>query len=210
MENITSNVVKCDEINAEIIFHTKEKKPYHSDIDTEDTAQEYTSDDINENKWTSVNNRITKYSFDQSVSVFDVVAYILKQSHPLTTMKLQKLVYYCQAWSLVWDENPLFIEDIEAWANGPVIRDLFYFHQGIYLIDNIQIGNPDILSKEHIETINAVLDYYGDKSPQWLIDLTHMESPWRTARKRIPATTRGHKIIPLDLIADYYSSITPD
>ncbi len=41
-------------------------------------------------------------------SVFDVAAYILKRQSPMTTWKLQKLVYYCRAWSLVWDDDVLF------------------------------------------------------------------------------------------------------
>ena len=47
-------------------------------------------------------------------NVFDVAACILKQKGPMTAMKLQKLLYYSQAWSLVWDEKPLFPERIEA------------------------------------------------------------------------------------------------
>ena len=47
--------------------------------------------------------------------VLDVAAYILKKQGPMTAMKLQKLVYYCQAWSLVWQSKPLFPNDIEAW-----------------------------------------------------------------------------------------------
>jgi len=49
-------------------------------------------------------------------SVHDVACYILKKQSPMTTMKLQKLVYYCQAWSLVWDEKPLFKERMDAWV----------------------------------------------------------------------------------------------
>ena len=41
-------------------------------------------------------------------SVFDVAAYILHRAGTMTAMKLQKLVFYSQAWSLVWDEKPLF------------------------------------------------------------------------------------------------------
>ncbi|MBD5559274.1 MAG: DUF4065 domain-containing protein [Clostridia bacterium] len=44
----------------------------------------------------------------------------LEKTGPITTMKLQKLLYYAQVWSLVWDENELFPEKFEAWANGPV------------------------------------------------------------------------------------------
>jgi len=51
-----------------------------------------------------------------SLSVHDVAAYILKKQGEMSAMKLQKLVYYSQAWSLVWDEKPLFRAQIEAWA----------------------------------------------------------------------------------------------
>lgn len=35
-------------------------------------------------------------------------------------MKLQKLCYYAQAWSLVWDDAPLFAEDPWNEARGGV------------------------------------------------------------------------------------------
>jgi len=54
------------------------------------------------------------------MTVIDVSRYILERMGEMTAMKLQKLCYYAQAWSLVWDERPLFDERIEAWANGPV------------------------------------------------------------------------------------------
>ena len=55
----------------------------------------------------------------------NVVQYILKKAGPMSAMKLQKLVYYCQAWSLVWDEEQLFKDEIQAWANGPVAPYLY-------------------------------------------------------------------------------------
>jgi uncharacterized phage-associated protein len=64
------------------------------------------------------------------VSVFDVAAYILEKQpkkHPITAWKLQKLIYYCQAWSLVWDEQSIFKEKILAWANGPIYCIRVYF-----------------------------------------------------------------------------------
>ena len=64
----------------------------------------------------------------QAVKVFDVAAYIIKQIGVVPATKLHKLVYYSQAWSLVWDELPLFREPIEAWANGPVVRSLYARH----------------------------------------------------------------------------------
>nr|MBF2754091.1 hypothetical protein [Gammaproteobacteria bacterium AqS3] len=49
------------------------------------------------------------------MSVFNVAKYILEQQGEMAAMKLQKLVYYSQCWALVWDEEPLFDEEIQAW-----------------------------------------------------------------------------------------------
>ncbi|MDB5002121.1 MAG: hypothetical protein JWQ34_346 [Mucilaginibacter sp.] len=141
------------------------------------------------------------------VSVFDVAALIIKMKGAMTTMKLHKLLYYCQAWSLVWDERPLFTEKIEAWANGPVVKDLFSYHRGLYTISNISIGNPDLLDENQKETINSVLNYYGDKPSQWLIELTHLETPWRNARNGLSLTERGSNAISHESMAEYYSSL---
>ena len=141
------------------------------------------------------------------IQVFDVAAYILAKMGAMTTMKLQKLVYYSQAWSLVWDEAPLFEEAIEAWANGPVVRELFDYHRGMYEISAMPLGNPRLLNQEQQETVDAVLEYYGDKSAQWLIELTHMEDPWKQARRGLQPLERGNRLMSLDTIADYYSSL---
>jgi uncharacterized phage-associated protein len=141
------------------------------------------------------------------VLAFDVASYILQKMGTMTTMKLQKLVYYSQGWSLVWDEKRLFEEDIEAWANGPIVKNLFHYHRGTYQISSVLIGNPRLLDQEQRDTVDAVLDYYGDKSAQWLINLTQMEEPWIETRKGLPIQQRGNRAIPLDVMADYYSSL---
>lgn len=140
-------------------------------------------------------------------SVFDVAAYILERQGPMTTWKLQKLVYYCQAWSLVWDDDVLFPEEIEAWANGPVVRELYNAHRGNYRISCMRKGNLDSLTEVQRETVDAVLTFYGDKSPQWLSDLTHMEAPWKSARRGIPDGVRGNQIISKETLAEYYGSL---
>jgi len=141
------------------------------------------------------------------VSSLDVAEYILSKTGPISTMKLQKLAYYCQAWSLVWDEEPIFHENIEAWANGPVIRELFNYHRGIFDIEKVLTGNPALLTKTQLETIDAVLDFYGKKSAQWLIELSHSEEPWKDARRGLRESERGSRIISLESMANYYSSI---
>jgi len=139
-----------------------------------------------------------------------VAEYILRKIGRISTMKLQKLVYYCQAWSLVWDEVPLFHENIEAWANGPVIRELFKYHRGMFDIERVLTGNPELLSEKQRETIDAALDFYGDKSAQWLIELSHSEEPWQKARKGLQESERGSRTISLDSMANYYSSLIDD
>lgn len=144
-----------------------------------------------------------------SVSSLDVAAYVLEKIGKCTTMKLHKLLYYCQAWSLVWDEAPLYNDKIEAWANGPVIRRLFNYHKGLYEVcaDDFSIGNSQLLSIVQKETIDKVLDFYGGKSAQWLINLTHSETPWINARKGLGPSERGCNEIKQSDMAEYYSAL---
>jgi len=140
------------------------------------------------------------------VNVRDVAEYILSRLGEIQALKLQKLVYYCQAWSLVWDEKPLFKESIEAWANGPVCPSLYALHRLQYSVATVK-GDPGRLSQTAIETIDAVLKTYGDKPSQWLSDLTHIEKPWLDARKGLADGERGNNEITHVSMAEYYSSL---
>jgi len=141
------------------------------------------------------------------ISAHDVAAYILQKLNIITTVKLQKLLYYCQAWSLVWDEKPLFNEKIEAWANGPVVRELYNQHKGKFKIRLWKYGDATKISGKAKETIDSVLDYYGNRSSQWLSDLTHMEDPWRKARKGLLPNERGTNEIKHADMMEYYNSL---
>ena len=141
-------------------------------------------------------------------NVFDVAAYILKKCGPMSAMKLQKLCYYSQAWSLVWDDETLFNENIEAWINGPVVPALYSKHKGVFKIfPEIIGGNPENLSLSQKETIDAVCDTYFNFNAQQLSDLTHSETPYINARKGLNPFQRGHKIITLEDMSEYYSSL---
>ena len=139
-------------------------------------------------------------------SVHDVAAAILRKHGPMTALKLEKLVYYCQAWALVWEEEPMFRERIEAWAGGPVVPALYYRHRGQFQITEWD-GNPDALDAAQHETIDSVLKYYGNKTSQWLSDLTHSEAPWITARTGLAPLERGNREITLASMAEYYSGL---
>lgn len=140
-------------------------------------------------------------------SVNDVAQYILSKTGQISTWKLQKLVYYSQAWSLVFDEKPLFDERIEAWANGPVCPSLYECHRGSFYITKIRGGTPGNLDDDARETIDKVIEFYGGFSGQKLSDLTHMESPWKNARGDLSPSDRGSNEITLESMAEYYGSL---
>ncbi|MDE7311565.1 MAG: SocA family protein [Eubacterium sp.] len=142
-------------------------------------------------------------------SVLDVAKYILKEIGGTTAMKLQKLVYYCQAWSLAWDDVPLFWEDFEAWAHGPVCPDLFEKHKGRFSVDASLLSDiPDFdFSDSQKETIQTVLDYYAQKEPHWLSELTHKEAPWKNARSGIAAGEPSHVVITKESMQQYYGGL---
>src|SRR3954463_13629493 len=90
----------------------------------------------------------------------DVAEYILSRLGPMSAMKLQKLVYYCQAWSLAWTDEELFREEIEAWSNGPVIPSLYRKHKGVFKVsEDFFGGDPSRLSPDQKQNIRKVLDF---------------------------------------------------
>ncbi|MBU43277.1 MAG: hypothetical protein CMN76_08670 [Spirochaetaceae bacterium] len=133
----------------------------------------------------------------------------------VSTMKLQKLLYYAQAWSLVWDSTELFEEDFQAWANGPVLPELYQMHRGRYKVDDQWAAAhreasgfpPFIPSTEQGETLDSVIEFYGPRSAQWLSDLTHKEQPWIEARRDCGPLERSNEVITKDSMYEYYDSL---
>lgn len=143
-------------------------------------------------------------------NVFDVAKYILKKKGTMSSMKLQKLCYYAQAWSLVWDDAPLFDEEFQAWRNGPVCYELYDQHRGKFLVDESSIPDGYLtggLTKEQKRTIKTVLKYYGGKNAQWLSRLTHMEDPWRKARRGVREGDSCRNIVTKESMSEYYGSL---
>ncbi|HDX8858932.1 TPA: DUF4065 domain-containing protein [Klebsiella michiganensis] len=142
-------------------------------------------------------------------NTFDVAKYITENMGEISAMKLQKLMYYSQAWSLVWEEEPLFTDDFEAWANGPVLPNLYARHRGMFKVNSSLFEEADSskLSEDEQANINKVLGFYGEKTAQWLSNLTHQEDPWLLARDGLPAGAVSHEVIPRAAIHEYYSSL---
>lgn len=147
-----------------------------------------------------------------TASIFDIALYILENQGEITAMKLQKLAFYVKAWGLVWDEEEIFPEEFEAWANGAVCRRLYHRHRGLFKVNSghFSDANTDNIPDNFRDTINGVLKFYGAYTAQQLSDINHQESPWQEARDGCVIDSRCSNIITPASMAEYYSGIWRD
>jgi uncharacterized phage-associated protein len=102
----------------------------------------------------------------------------------------------------LWEGEQLFPERLEAWANGPVVRELYDQHRGAFRLADWPTGDPSHLTDEERESIDVVLEFYGKRSGRWLSELTHQEAPWRDARAGVPPGRRSNREITIGALAD--------
>lgn len=126
----------------------------------------------------------------------------------ITPLKLQKLVYYAQAWSLSFNKS-LFEEDFQAWVHGPVIPSLYvHFKElGSSNIPKVYSFDSSIFDQEEINILDLVWFVYGKYDAKYLERLTHMEKPWIIARQGIDPKERCTNIISKNEIEEYFSSL---
>lgn len=143
-----------------------------------------------------------------NASVHDVAAYLLQYfNHPITTMKLQKLAFFSQGWSLGLIDEPLFPEKFQAWRHGPVCYELYNRHRGQYFISDWE-GNPDNLDEYQKRLIDGVLQNYGALSGSDLSELTHEQgTPWARTRsdKGLRDGAWADTVIDNDVIQRYFN-----
>ena len=130
----------------------------------------------------------------------------------ITNKQLQKLLYYVQAWALVYME-PMFDDDIEAWVHGPVVDSVYqeYKRFGYNAIpvtkkdcEDVAIAKEVGLKKKQIELIDSVLLHYGGMSSFHLEMLTHSEYPWLEARKGLTPTEPCTEVISIKTMKHFY------
>jgi len=139
-------------------------------------------------------------------SVHDVASYILHKQGSISTWKLQKLAYYSQAWHLVWNDGErLFDAQIQAWPNGPVVPALYRHHRKKYSVARWPEGSGARLTKAEKETVDAVLEGYGQLSGRQLVILTHNEAPWKNAREGLGPTESSTRKIKTEDMQSYYA-----
>lgn len=147
-------------------------------------------------------------------NVCDYIILRLSEAQECVNMlKLQKLLYYCQAWNLAIHDEELFRDDFQAWIHGPVNRtiyDRFKDSKSLYSqmseIDIRSTFNIMDLSPRDKNLIDSVLEVYAKYSGTQLEQLTHMEDPWTKAREGYSPAQRCEEIIDKDLMRSYYKS----
>jgi uncharacterized phage-associated protein len=158
----------------------------------------------------------------EDVSDF-VLYYSLKNKIHINHLKLQKLLYYIQAWHLVYfDHDPLFEDVPEAWVNGPVYRKIYDIFKlnGRYepfelneeKIDQVGEKYKEIVEKlkfdkDHEEFFDSIFNHYGLMDHEKLVFLTHREKPWNEARKGIGQFEYSGNKISHESMFNYYSSL---
>ena|ERR1017187_7822771 len=124
----------------------------------------------------------------------------------ITNLKLQKLLYYSQAWHLAFTGEPLFRDDIEAWVHGPVVPSVFRKFRG-YRWDTIDCDVHPLDDKRVLDHLNSVLDAYGKVSATSLERLTHNEEPWNAARQGAPIDEPSQNVIDHKVMRKFYSEL---
>jgi uncharacterized phage-associated protein len=124
----------------------------------------------------------------------------------LTNLKLQKLLYYSQAWHLALADNILFSEDIEAWIHGPVVPRVFGAFKD-FRWSVIDCNVHSVEDKAAIRHIDSVLEKYGEYSATQLERLTHSERPWIYARRGLAPDEPSRNVISTDHMKSFYRSL---
>lgn len=144
---------------------------------------------------------------------FEVANYFIwigsQKKLPVCHLKLQKLVYYAQAWHLALYNKPLFDEDFEAWVHGAVIPDLYYEYRGFGHEYISWVGKHDIALEPPLFLCQVADKYMGFWGYE-IREINHSEQPWINARVGLPPGKKSGRIITKESIHEYYSKLLPE
>ena len=128
-----------------------------------------------------------------------IIGYASKKKYSISNLKLQKILYFVQAQFLVSLRYPCFVDTIEAWDFGPVVRSVYNKYKR-YGSANIYLGSMSLeMEMKEIEKYNIqlVVDKCANFSANQLVEITHNQTPWINAY-------RGDGIIYNNQIQSYF------
>ncbi len=123
-----------------------------------------------------------------SSSVLDAAAFLVQVPIPMSWLKIQDLLYFGQAWHLVWDGELLFPEPIVAVEDGiriPVLDELLHGKFEVTPRD-VRKGRDTRLTESARRTLSGMVKFYGQRSHFRLSEALIQEEPWRRARSNPP------------------------
>jgi uncharacterized phage-associated protein len=122
----------------------------------------------------------------------------------ITHLKLQKLLYFAQAYHLANRNVQLFDEDMQAWAHGPVVPSIWHAYKGS-AFDAIAATNAPRMRPEVVPFLEAVYQKFGRLGAKQLENISHAHDPWKKTRGNLPAEAACDKPIDKKLIRDFYA-----
>jgi uncharacterized phage-associated protein len=99
----------------------------------------------------------------------------------VTNLKLQKLLYFAQAYYLAKLNRPLFSNRIEAWKYGPVVPDVYREYKNYNSKPIIELKETSGISQEDKKMLQNIWETFGGYSAGRLVDISHAHSPWKEA-----------------------------
>lgn len=135
---------------------------------------------------------------------FLIVAAAEEEPDYLSSLRLQKLLYYAQALSLAIRDRPLFREDIEAWIDGPVVPTVFARFADSADRRIAPSSTFVWLSAEDDEFVRSVWKAYKGYSATAIRKMTQYEAPWRLA-DRGPSNGGAPAIMTHESMKDYFA-----
>lgn len=137
------------------------------------------------------------------------IAYILSQCQDITPLALQKALYYIQGFFCAFFGTFLFQEDCQAWAHGPVYRDIYARYADYHFdpIAGVEDFDDSVLTAQEKAVMDSVIKNLCCYSGKVLENFTHNETPWISSRGNIPITAASDRIIEKKVIADYFCAV---
>jgi uncharacterized phage-associated protein len=138
----------------------------------------------------------------------------------VSTLALQKILYFEHGWWLAKKSGPLIAQAFEAWDFGPVVRIVYDSFkdtpkaEGIrtrafqfdYVLNKQVVAKPNITDSD-LAFLEEIVQFYAKRKASELVTMTHwIDDPWDMVRNN-KVNSPGN-IIDNEIIKSHFLSIT--
>lgn len=145
---------------------------------------------------------------------YDLADYLICESRErgelLTPLKLQKLMFYADAWHLALYDAEITDERFQAWVHGPVALSQYHrFKDFRWKPIDQDIARPKFDEKLQ-KHLNEIIDVFGSENAVALEIMSHNETPWIEARGGIASDEPCSNYISKETTKNFYRSLEQD